>query len=148
MKKGALALVALLFTTGFVACGSDGPTPPGGGGGGPTLTGSYTATQWVTTGGSGSANQLLAGSTLAITLNSNGTTSGHLHLVASGGNPPLDADMAGTWMVTGADLTFSQNADTFVRNMTFVVVANGNKWALEGDQVLSQTRIQLTLTQS
>ncbi|PYO07505.1 MAG: hypothetical protein DMD30_10825 [Gemmatimonadetes bacterium] len=79
----------------LLACGGDstGPAQP--------PVGDYTAFQFVTTGGSGSTNQLLIGSTLQISLAANGTTSGHLHLAASGGNPPLDADMAGTWTITG-----------------------------------------------
>ena len=81
-------------------------------------------------------------------LNSNGTTTGHLHLVASGNNPALDADMAGTWVRTGTTVTFDQTADTFVRDMNFTLSSTGTKWELTGDQAFSGTRIQLTLTQS
>lgn len=148
MKQSALGITAILCSAVIMACGSDnGPTNAGGGGGG-SLAGSYTATQWVTTGGSGQTNQIVAGSTLQITLNANGTTTGHLHIVASGNNPALDADMAGTWIQNGGTVDFTQNADTFVRDMLFAVVANGAKWALEGDQVFSGTDIKITLTQS
>ncbi|HKR09567.1 MAG TPA: hypothetical protein VJS39_10285 [Gemmatimonadaceae bacterium] len=148
MKQATLAIGVLLSATMIVGCGSDkGPTNPGGGGGA-TLAGNYTATQWVTTGGSGQTNQIVAGSTLTITLNSNGSTTGHMHLVASAGNPAVDADMAGTWTLIGSTVQFTQSADTFVKDMQFGVVANGAKWALEGDQVFSGTRVQLTLTQS
>jgi hypothetical protein len=149
MKQSTFVIAAVLSSVMIMACGSDkGPTGAGGGGGDGSLVGSYTATQWVTTGGSGQTNQIVAGSTLTITLNANGSTSGHLHLAASGSNPAFDADMAGTWNVNGATVSFSQNADTFVRDMPFSVVANGPKWSLEGDRVFSGTRIQLTLTQS
>ena len=144
MKRTAFAFGAILSSAVFMACGSDkGPTDTG-----ISITGNYTATQWLTTGGSGQTNQLLAGSTLAITLNANGTTSGHMHLVASGNNPAVEADMAGTWSLSGTTVDFSQSADTFVRDMQFSVVANGVKWALEGDHVFSGTEIKITLTPS
>ena len=149
MKQTMLGTVALLFAASIVGCGSDkGPTEFGGGGGGASLVGNYTATQWVTTGGSGQTNQIVAGSSLTITLNSNGSTTGHMHLIGSAGNPGVDADMAGSWNVNGSVVRFSQNADTFVSDMAFNVVPNGAKWALEGDQVFSGTRVQITLTQS
>src|SRR6267142_620451 len=107
--KGSLMRISPFFlvATAMMACG-----------------GSYTATQFVTTGSSGQTNQILAGSTLVINLAGNGTTTGHLHLAAQGGNPVLDYDMAGTWAQTGTTVNFSQTADTFVRNIPFTVVAN------------------------
>jgi hypothetical protein len=148
MKQSAFVITAVLSSVMITACGGDNTHPTGGGGGGIGLTGNYTATQWVTTGGSGQTNQILAGSTLTITLNPNNTTSGHLHLVASGNNPAVDADLAGLWSQAGSTITFTQQADTFVRSMAWGMVANGAKWALEGDQVFSGTRVQITLTQS
>lgn len=145
MKRSAISFAVLALTTSTLSCGSDSPTHtlPGA-----DISGSYTATQWVTTGGSGSTNQLLAGSTLNINLNPSGTTTGHLHVAGSGANAAFDADMAGTWVISGNTVTFSQSADTFVRNMPFTLVANGPQWALVGDQVFSDTRIQLTLTRA
>jgi hypothetical protein len=122
-----------------LACGSDSTEPR------LALEGNYTATQWVTTGGSGQTHQLDVGSTLNITLNSDGTTTGHLHVA---GSPAFDADMAGTWTISGNTVTFSQSADTFVRDMPFTVVPNGANWALVGDHVFSGTQIQLTLTRA
>ena len=124
----------------LVACGSDSTGPS-------TVPGPYVATEFVTTGSSGQTNQILAGSTLSLNLNPGGAVTGHLHLAATNGNPVFDADMAGVWLQTGNTITFSQAADTFVRNMTFNVVANGSFWQLEGDQVFSGTRIQITLDQ-
>lgn len=148
MKQSALVIGAIVCAASLTACGGDGGPTGAGGGGGAGLAGNYTATQWVTTGGSGQTDQIVAGSTLTITLNANGSTSGHMHLVSSGNTPGVEADMAGTWSQVGSVVRFSQNADTFVRDMQFGVVANGAKWALEGDQVFSgSTRVQITLTQ-
>ena len=101
----------------------------------------------MTTGASGQTNQLLIGSTLQITLASDGSTTGHLHLAASGAFAARDDDMAGTWTTNGNVVNFHQPADTFVRDMNFVLdpIATG-VWDLVGDQNFSGTRIQLTLS--
>jgi len=142
--KGSLMRISPFFlvATAMMACGGSDSTSPSG-----NVAGSYTATQFVTTGSSGQTNQILAGSTLVINLAGNGTTTGHLHLAAQGGNPVLDYDMAGTWAQTGTTVNFSQTADTFVRNIPFTVVANGSKWALEGTGSFSGTAVQITLSQ-
>jgi hypothetical protein len=132
---------SLLVIAAILACGSYSTAPTA------SVAGPYLATEFVTTGSSGQTNQLLAGSTLSLILNANGTLSGHLHLAATNANPIFDADMAGTWTQTGSTVSFSQAADTFVRNMTLNVVANGRSWQLVGDQVFSGTRIQITLSQ-
>lgn len=125
----------------LVACGGDSTAPNS------MLAGTYVATQFVTTGTGGQTNQILAGSTVSISLASNGSVTGHLHLVATNSNPALDADLAGTWTQTGNTVTFTQAADTFINSMSFDVVASGNLWQLVGDQVFSGTRIQITLSQ-
>jgi hypothetical protein len=130
----------LIATAVLVACGGDSTAPS-------TVSGPYVATEFVTTGSSGQTNQILAGSTVSLILASNGSVTGHLHVAPTNGNPVFDADMAGTWAQTGSTITFTQAADTFIRNMTFSVVANGSIWQLVGDQVFSGTRIQLTLSQ-
>ena len=131
----AVATVAIL-----AGCGSESTAPQSG------LVGSYTAFQWVTTGGSGQTNQLTIGSTLQITLSANGSTSGHMHLAASNGVPAADIDLAGTWTTQNNTVDFTQVADNFLRDMVFTIqpIATG-VWDLIGDQVFSGTRVQLTL---
>jgi hypothetical protein len=138
MKSGAIvvALVALL------ACGGDTTGPSN-----DALVGTYVATEFVTTGSSGQTNQLLAGSTATINLFDNHTTTGHLHLVATAGNPAFDADLAGTWTRTGNTVNFSQTADTFIRDLDFAVVQTSGGAQLVADDVFAGTRIQLTLSQ-
>ena len=113
------------------------------------LAGSYTALQWVTTGNSGQTNQLVIGSTLQITLNSDGSTTGHMHLAASGGNPAMEFDMAGTWTQSGNNVDFTQAADTFLRNTVFTIqpIATG-VWDLVGVYDTPGTRVELTLRRS
>ena len=142
MKQSLRKTAPILFgIAALVACGSDSTAPNN------TVAGAYVATQFVSTGSSGQTNQLLAGSTLSLSLNASGTVTGHLHLAATNANPVVDADMAGTWTQTGSTVTFAQAADTFVRNMAFALVANGSLWELVGDGGPAGTRIQITLSQ-
>ena len=138
MKTGmtVTALAAL------VACGSDTTALSN-----DPVVGPYFATEFVTTGSFGQINQLGAGSTATIDLLANGTTTGHLHVVATAASPAFDADLAGTWRRTGNVVTFSQNADTFLRDMDFNVVPASTGVALEADQVFSGVRIQITLSE-
>ena len=144
MKLSAMKCLATIamFAAAAGCGGSYSTSPPSSSG----LAGSYTAFQWVTTGGSGQTNQLVIGSTLQITLNNDGSTTGQMHLAASGGNPAKDFDMAGTWTQSGTNVDFTQAADTYVRDLVFAIqpVATG-VWDLVGDQVFSGTRVQLTL---
>ena len=133
-----IGLPALLLACG----GSDEPSSS-------PYAGSYVATSWTTTGNSGHQDQILAGSTLQITLAPNGTTTGHLHFAATTANPVFDADMAGTWAVSGNVVDFTQAADSFVRDMPFTVGSNiQGIITLTGDRTFSGTQIQLILTRA
>jgi hypothetical protein len=122
------------------ACGSDSTSPAN------SAAGNYTAISFVTSGNSGQTNQIALGSTLQLNLATNGTTSGHLHIAASGSDPAFDADMAGTWTQAGSVVTISQSADTFVRDMPFTLSFDpANGWILVGNQTFSGTNIQVTL---
>lgn len=67
---------------------------------------------------------LASGGSLTITLATNGTTSGRFFAPGAAENgQDLDASMAGTWSQTGTTVRFVQNADTFVRDATWAVVA-------------------------
>ena len=142
--KRSHSLASIVLPALFLACGGDSTSPA------PDIAvGNYTAVSFVTTGNSGQRNEILAGSTLVLNLNANGTTSGHLHFAASGGSPALDADMAGTWTRVGTTVEFNQTADTFVRDMQFELTPGlADGWDLVGDAGFSGTRIQITLKQT
>jgi len=145
MQSSFVKIGAGLFAVaGLIACGGDTTSP------GVSAAGSYAASTFITTGPSGITNQLVAGSTVVITLAANGTTSGHLHVVASASNPALDADLAGTWTQNGMTVHISAPAvDTFISDMPFTLTANAaNAWDLVGDQGFAGTRIQLTLSRN
>ena len=138
MKRSLIKRAPIFFgIAAMIACGSDSTAPK------QAVAGPYVATQWVTTGSSGQTDQLIAGSNLFLSLNANGSLTGQLHLAATN----ADTDMAGTWTQVGNTITFAQGADTFVRNLTFDVVPDVNRWQLVADGGFSGTRIQITLTQ-
>lgn len=139
MKQHLMGFTALLLgVAGLSSCGESTGSSP--------VVGSYTSIIFMTTGSSGQTNQLLAGSSFNITLQADGTTSGHLHIAASGGEPAFDADMTGTWRQTGDVIDFTQAADTFVRDMAFRIERIGaDELYLVGGQNFVGGRVDVTL---
>lgn len=138
LQKSA-ALLAIAITV--AGCGGDSTSPST-----DPPVGNYNAITFVTTGSSGQKDELAAGGSLQLELDSDHTSSGHLHVAASSSSPVLDADMAGTWAASGNVVTFSQAADTFVRNMPFTLELDPvNGYVLLGDKAFSSTLIQITL---
>ena len=131
-------LAAALLTGGVLACGDDSTAPTSG------VAGSYAATTMTRTPSGGSAVDVLAaGGSLTIQLKSDGTTTGQLVIPASlNGGQQLTASMAGTWTQTGSTVTFSQSADTFVRDMPFTVAGS----TLQGDKTFGSDRVVVVLT--
>jgi hypothetical protein len=122
------------------ACGGDSTSPTN------SAAGNYTAVSFVTSGGFGQIHQITSGGSLLLDLASGGSTSGHLHMVASGSDPAVDADMAGTWSQNGDVVTISQSADTFVRDMPFTLTLDpANGWTLVGNKDFNGTNINITL---
>lgn len=141
-KRSLIARAPIfLGVAAILACGTDAAAPTA------SMAGTYSATQFRTTGSSGQTDQLGAGSTLSLILNANHTLSGHMHLAATSASPLFDADMAGTWAQTGSTVRFTSASDTFVNNMTFDIVPYGNSWQLVGTTTFSGTLIEITLSQ-
>ena len=139
LMKTGMTVTAL---AGLLACGGDST-----GLSNDPAVGSYFASQFVTTGSFGQINQLVEGSWANITLLGDGTTTGHLHLVATAANPASDVDLAGTWRRTGNTVNFSQNADTFIESLDFNAVMTNTGMTLVADQVFAGVRVQITLSE-
>ena len=124
----------------LLACGSSTTAPSN------SVAGVYTPLVWVTVGGSGQTSELQVGSTLSLNLHSNGLVSGSLHLAATGSRAAFDADMSGSWTLSGSTITISQSADTFVRNTSFEISPDPVQgWDLAGDTNYANTHIQIIL---
>jgi len=134
-------LISLLAVAAVVAC-SDSFSPTTG-----NVAGDYSIQTLTTTDTSGTTDWVAAGSTLTLSLAANGTTTGHFFVPgAAEGGGDFHADMAGTWSLSGNRITFTQTADTFVRDMDFIA----RKDRLSGDQTFSfnatATRVRIVLT--
>lgn len=100
----------------MISCSSSTEAPPV-----DQVAGTYDATTF-TLSGEVEGDVLAAGGTLTMVLSPDGTTTGTLVVPAAfNDGEQLVADMAGTYVVSGSQVTFQQAADTFVRDMTWDV---------------------------
>jgi hypothetical protein len=95
------------------------------------VTGTYHATTLTAQAGAVSVDLLAAGATFVVTLNRDHTTAGQLVVPDTQLGSGLTADLAGTWITSGSSVTFSQTADTFVRNVTWTFT--GSALTFQGD---------------
>ena len=111
----------------------------------PTLqavAGSYHATTFTTREGGVTTNQLTRGSLLDLVLKADSTTAGRLFVPGGdedGGD--FDADLRGTWTLSGVAVAFQHSADTFVRDMPFVY--NSDK--LIGERTFGTVTVRVVL---
>lgn len=110
------------------------------------VAGTYNATSFTATSTElGTINLLSAGATVRVVLDPDGTTTGHIFvpdLGQEGGE--LDADLTGTWTLSGSTVTFSQTADTFIRDVEFTAAQN----SLESEGTFEGTTIHLALAKT
>jgi hypothetical protein len=79
------------------------------------------------------------GGELDVTLNADGTTTGHIFVPGAGEGGDLDESLVGTFSFdedTG-EVTFEQGADTFVRDLTFQSVRADGTIELRADEALA-----------
>ncbi len=107
-----------------------------------SLAGTYVATEFTLT-GQVSGDVLAAGGSLSITLNADGTTSGSVFVPAAlNDGEDFTASLAGTFTVADGSITFTQDADTFVRDITWEVDVT----LLRGAGTFSGVTITVVLT--
>ena len=106
------------------------------------VSGTYSAETFTVTTGAGTVDLLAQGAEVTVELAADGTTTGHL-LVPDGGEDggDLEADLSGTWTLTDSTVTFSQDADTFIRDVEFTASEN----RLTGEGAFGGATIRLVL---
>jgi len=92
----------------------------------------------------GAVDILAAGGSLNLTLKADNTTTGRLFIpdtlgLTEGGD--FEADLQGAFTITGTEITFQHQADTFVRDLTWTF-DNGK---LNASQIFGGEKLVLTL---
>jgi hypothetical protein len=109
------------------------------------IAGSYISTTFIVTPAGGFAEDVLAaGGLLTIGLQPNGTITGTLDIPAgvAGQGEPIHEDLFGTATRAGNTLVMEQSADTFVRDVTWLIGPS----TLEGRYVGADGTVEVTLT--
>ena len=131
-----LVLAVSLAGVMLAGCADDPVVPP------PGAPGDYHATRFALSTTGQPINLLAAGASLSISLGDDHQTSGRLQIPAAvTGGIPLDQSLAGTWRQSHDTVFFSGTADTFVRDVPFLLRGA----TLVADQTRNGTRLQVTL---
>ena len=139
LARPLLPCVLVGFIAVTLASCDDDPTAPG------APDGAYEATAWTAIEGGVTTDVLAAGGTFDIVLTPQGGTTGLLFIPGSvTGEGDLESSLVGTWTQTGSVIDFHHAADTFVRDMSFVI----DGATLVGDRTFGDLRIRVTLTRT
>lgn len=141
----------LALSIGLTGCGDDDATGPDGGVTEADLVASYEATTFTSTVDGESTDLLVAGGEFVVSLDGDGSTSGHI-FVPGGGEDGGDFDVSleGTWTFDegNQEVAFQHEADTFLRNMTVSAVPVDGEVELRGEETFSGNTIEVVLQQS
>ena len=119
------------------ACADDPNVPPAG------VPGVYHATKFALSSGGQTVNLLALGASLAVTLADDHTTTGRLLVPAAlAGGTAVDESLAGSWRQSSDTVYFAGPADTFIRDVPFLIRGA----TLTGEQSTSDGRLQVTLS--
>jgi hypothetical protein len=131
-----LALAALL-----IGCSDDDSFSP-------TLdnvAGSYSAATFTVTSAAGTLDLLALGAEVTVDLAVDGTTTGQLFVPGAGEDgEDVEADLTGTWTLDSSTVTFSQDADTFIRDVEFTASED----RLTGEGTFDEETVRLVLSKS
>ena len=131
-----LALAAL-----FIGCSDDDSFSP-------TLdnvAGSYSAATFTVASGAGTLDLLALGAEVTVDLAADGTTTGQLFVPGAGEDgEDVEADLTGTWTLDSSTVTFSQDADTFIRDVEFIASED----RLTGEGTFDEETVRLVLSKS
>ena len=127
----SLALVAV------AACEEDPVVGPS------AIVGTYAATAFTITPTGGTTRDVIAdGGSIFLTLSSAGLTDGSLNIPPSGEQGVVITNLAGTWSVVGTTVDLNAANSTFLNDLPLQYT----RGTLVGDQTISGTRYQVTLT--
>jgi len=130
----ATSLTAVALSSG---CADDPNVPPAG------VPGAYHATTFALASGDQAVNLLALGASLAVTLAEDHTTTGRLLVPAAlAGGTAVDESLAGSWRQSNDTVYFDGPADTFVRDVPFLIRGA----TLTAEQTTPDGRLEVTLS--
>ena len=134
-SSSLLFAAAILAVAG--ACAEDPNVPV------PGVPGSYHATTFTLSSGGPAINLLALGASLTMTLGADHTTTGRLVVPATvTGGEKIDDSLAGTWRQSNDTVYFDHPADTFIRDIPFVVRGG----SLAGEFASPDGKVAVTLS--
>ena len=133
VRRAAAVLAGAMLASG---CADDPVVPPSG------APGDYTATRFTLSIGGPPVNLLAAGASISLTLAEDHTTTGRLQVPATVGGEAIDESLAGTWRQSNDTVYFAGPADTFVRDLPFLLRGA----TLVADETDGGARLQVTLS--
>jgi hypothetical protein len=108
------------------------------------VAGTYNATLFTATTSAGMVNLLSLGATVHVVLNPDGTTTGHV-FVPDLGPGEIDADLAGTWTLSGSTVTFTPtDPNSVIGDADFTAAQN----SLEGEGTFEGATLHLSLAKT
>jgi hypothetical protein len=108
------------------------------------VAGTYNATLFTATNSAGTINLLSLGATVHVVLNPDGTTTGHLS-APDLGQGEIDADLAGTWALSGSTVTFRPtDPNSVIGDADFTAAQN----SLDGEGTFEGTTLHLSLAKT
>ncbi len=108
------------------------------------VAGTYTLTRLDATEQGTTTDWVAGGTEATITLNADGTTTGHMFVPGGDIDEDREMDLAGTWSLSESEVTFEHDADTFLRDMTFEY----DDGVLAAHALFGDTSLEVTLTRS
>lgn len=130
--SGAFAALALVL-----ACADDPIVPAAG------VPGQYHATRFTVARSGVPVNLLAVGASLSLVLADDHTTAGRLIVPAGGaGGTPIDQSLSGSWSASHDTVFFAGPADTFIRDVPFLVRGA----MLVADDSAGDARVQVILS--
>lgn len=141
MRALRRSAVAVMWAALLASCGDDGFSPTV-----DNVAGSYTASSFTVTSPAGTVDLLALGATVEVTLAPDGSSTGRLFVPGGAEDgSDLDEELTGTWSLSGSTVTFSQSADTFIRDAQFT--AGRDRLTAEGTFGGQTIRVVLTKTE-
>ena len=135
MRRSSILITAVTVLVPLACGNSTAPTME-------SVAGTYSIRTFTVQEGTTTTDLLAGGGFIWLTLSEGGATAGHVFVPGGGEDGgDLDEDLTGTWTLTGTRVSLDHEADTFLRDMTFIVSGT----SLSGAETFGEVTITVML---